>query len=155
MKVLWDVNSKCGVQSKRKCESHESCICAAGFSACGCQNGGRVEGEACRIKEKWTNNTQLACFSKLTCNEPSSISASCVPPVGGVVALHAHGQHPQAFLRVRHVHGTSHAPIFPFTAGVHPKAVGDIGAQVKAIVPDWKSVNCDLAAHAYQLVSCL
>ena len=31
------MNSQCGVQSKRKCESHESCICIAGFSACGCQ----------------------------------------------------------------------------------------------------------------------
>ena len=31
------VNFKCGVQSKRKCESHESCVCIAGFSACGCQ----------------------------------------------------------------------------------------------------------------------
>ena len=28
------MNSKCGVQSKRKCESHESCPCIAGFSAC-------------------------------------------------------------------------------------------------------------------------
>ena len=31
------VNSKCGVQSKRRCESHESCICIAGFPACWCQ----------------------------------------------------------------------------------------------------------------------
>ena len=35
-KVL-GVNSKCGVQSKRKCESHESCVCIAGFSVCRCQ----------------------------------------------------------------------------------------------------------------------
>ena len=28
---------KRGVQSTRKCESHESCVCIAGFSACGCQ----------------------------------------------------------------------------------------------------------------------
>ena len=28
---------KCGVQSKIKCENHESCVCIAGFSACGCQ----------------------------------------------------------------------------------------------------------------------
>ena len=26
-----------GVQSKRKHENHDSCICIAGFSACGCQ----------------------------------------------------------------------------------------------------------------------
>ena len=32
------MNSKCGVQSKRRCESHESCICTVGFPACGCQN---------------------------------------------------------------------------------------------------------------------
>ena len=31
------MNSKCGVQSKRRCESHESCVCIVGFSACGCQ----------------------------------------------------------------------------------------------------------------------
>ena len=31
------VNSTHWVQSKRKCESHESCVCIAGFSACGCQ----------------------------------------------------------------------------------------------------------------------
>ena len=31
------VNSKCGVESKRRCKSHESCICIFGFSVCGCQ----------------------------------------------------------------------------------------------------------------------
>ena len=31
------MNSKCGVQSKRRCESHESCVCIVGFPACGCQ----------------------------------------------------------------------------------------------------------------------
>ena len=31
------MNSKRGVQSKRKCESHEFCVCIGGFSACGCQ----------------------------------------------------------------------------------------------------------------------
>ena len=35
---LVGVNSKCGVQSKRRCESHESCVCIVGFPACGCQN---------------------------------------------------------------------------------------------------------------------
>ena len=34
---LVGVNSKCGVQSKRKHESHDSYVCIAGFSACGCQ----------------------------------------------------------------------------------------------------------------------
>ena len=27
------MNSKCGVQSNRRCESHEPCICIVGFSA--------------------------------------------------------------------------------------------------------------------------
>ena len=31
------VNSKHGVQSKRKHKSHDSCVCIAGFSACECQ----------------------------------------------------------------------------------------------------------------------
>ncbi len=31
------MNSKRGVQSKRTHESHDSCVCIAGFSACGCQ----------------------------------------------------------------------------------------------------------------------
>ena len=31
------MNSKCGVQSKRRCESRESCVCDVGFPACGCQ----------------------------------------------------------------------------------------------------------------------
>ena len=30
---LVGVNSKCGVQSKRKHESHDSCVCNAGFLA--------------------------------------------------------------------------------------------------------------------------
>ena len=30
------MNSKCGVQSKRKYESHDSCLCIAVFSAYGC-----------------------------------------------------------------------------------------------------------------------
>ena len=30
---LVGVNSKCGIQSKGKCESYESCVCIAGFSA--------------------------------------------------------------------------------------------------------------------------
>ena len=36
-KVFVAVNSKCGVQSNRKCESHESCVRIVGFSTCGCQ----------------------------------------------------------------------------------------------------------------------
>ena len=31
------MNSKCRVQSKRRCESHESYVCFVGLSACGCQ----------------------------------------------------------------------------------------------------------------------
>ena len=31
------MNSKCEVQSKTRCESHEPCVCIAGFPACGCQ----------------------------------------------------------------------------------------------------------------------
>ena len=42
------MNSKCGVQSKRKCESHESCVCIAGFSACGCQKKSVVYETECR-----------------------------------------------------------------------------------------------------------
>ena len=34
------MNSKCGVQNKRKCESHESCVCV---SACGCQKKSVVQ----------------------------------------------------------------------------------------------------------------
>ena len=45
---LVGVNSKCGVQSKRKCKSHESCICIAGFSACRCQKKSVVYKTECR-----------------------------------------------------------------------------------------------------------
>ena len=45
--VLW-VNSKCGVQSKRRCESHESCVCVVGFPACGCQKKSVVYETECR-----------------------------------------------------------------------------------------------------------
>ena len=31
------MNSKCGVQSKRRRGSHESCVCIVGFPACVCQ----------------------------------------------------------------------------------------------------------------------
>ena len=31
------MNSKCGVESKRRFGSHESCVCIVGFPACGCQ----------------------------------------------------------------------------------------------------------------------
>ena len=34
---LMGVNSKCGVQSQRRCESHESCVCIVRLLACGCQ----------------------------------------------------------------------------------------------------------------------
>ena len=42
------VNSKCGVQSKRRCESHESCICIVGFPAYGCQKKSVVYETECR-----------------------------------------------------------------------------------------------------------
>ena len=39
------MNSKCGVQSKKNCESRESCVCTAGFSGLsffgGMRGGGR------------------------------------------------------------------------------------------------------------------
>ena len=45
---LGGVNSKSGVQSKRKYESHESCVCIVGFSACGCQKKSVVYKTECR-----------------------------------------------------------------------------------------------------------
>ena len=42
------MNSKCGVQSKRKHESHDSCVCIAGFSACVCQKKSVVYETECR-----------------------------------------------------------------------------------------------------------
>ena len=42
------MNSKCGVQSKRRCESHEPCVCIAGFSACACQKKSVVYETECR-----------------------------------------------------------------------------------------------------------
>ena len=43
------MNFKCGVQSKRRCENHESCIiCIVGFSALGCQKKSVVYETECR-----------------------------------------------------------------------------------------------------------
>ena len=42
------VNSKHWVQSKRKCESHESCVCIVGFPACGFQKKSVVHETECR-----------------------------------------------------------------------------------------------------------
>ena len=42
------MNSKCGVQKKRRCESHESCVCIVGFPACGCQKKSVVYETECR-----------------------------------------------------------------------------------------------------------
>ena len=42
------MNSKCGVQSKRKCRIHESYVCIAGFSACGFQKKNVVYETECR-----------------------------------------------------------------------------------------------------------
>ena len=42
------MNSKCGVQSKRRCESRESCVCIVGFPACGFQKKSVVYETECR-----------------------------------------------------------------------------------------------------------
>ena len=42
------VFSKCGVQSKRKYESYESCVCIVRFSACVCQKKSVVYETECR-----------------------------------------------------------------------------------------------------------
>ena len=42
------MNSKCGVQSKRMCESHESCVCTVGFPACACERKSVVYETECR-----------------------------------------------------------------------------------------------------------
>ena len=41
-------DSKCGEQSKRRCGSHESCVCIVGFPACGCQKKSVVYEIECR-----------------------------------------------------------------------------------------------------------
>ena len=41
------MNSKCGIQSKRRCESHESCVCIVGFPACGCPKKSAVYETEC------------------------------------------------------------------------------------------------------------
>ena len=43
-----NLNMICGVQSKRRCESHESCVCIVGFPACGCQKKSVVYETECR-----------------------------------------------------------------------------------------------------------
>ena len=35
-------------QSKRRCESHDSCVCIVGFPACGCQKKNVVYETECR-----------------------------------------------------------------------------------------------------------
>ena len=42
------MNSKCGVQSNRKHETHDSCVCIAGFSAGGFQKKSVVYETECR-----------------------------------------------------------------------------------------------------------
>ena len=42
------MNSKCGVQIKRRRESHESCVCIVGFPACVCQKKSVVYETECR-----------------------------------------------------------------------------------------------------------
>ena len=46
-KVLWELIPH-AVQSKRKCESHDSCVCIAWFSACECQKKSVVYETECR-----------------------------------------------------------------------------------------------------------
>ena len=48
VKDLAGMNSKCGVQSKKKCDRHESCVCFAGFSACRCQKKSILYKTECR-----------------------------------------------------------------------------------------------------------
>ena len=48
MRQVSVVFSKCGVQSKRQCERHGSCVCVVGFSACVCQKKSVVY-ETCRV----------------------------------------------------------------------------------------------------------
>ena len=45
---LVGVNFTCGVQSKRRCESHETSVCIVGFSVCGCQKKSIVYEMECR-----------------------------------------------------------------------------------------------------------
>ena len=45
------MNSKCGVQSNRKCESHEFCVCIVGFSAFGYQKNSVEYEPECRLYE--------------------------------------------------------------------------------------------------------
>ena len=40
-----------GVQSKRRCENHESCVCIVEFPACRCQNKSVVYETECRRAE--------------------------------------------------------------------------------------------------------
>ena len=51
------MNSKCGVQNKRKCGSHESCVCIVGFPACGCQKKSVVYEKECRSVGHTSNVT--------------------------------------------------------------------------------------------------
>ena len=52
------MNSKCGVQSKKRYESHESCVCIVGFSACGCQKKSVVYETECRHVERDTKERE-------------------------------------------------------------------------------------------------
>ena len=45
---LVGVNSRCGVQSKRRRGSTEYCVCIVGFSACGCHKKSVVYETECR-----------------------------------------------------------------------------------------------------------
>ena len=60
------VHSKCGVQSKRRCESHESCFCIVGFPACGCQKKSVVYETECRHQHQHDKKPEGTVFVSQT-----------------------------------------------------------------------------------------
>ena len=56
------MNSKCRVQSKRKCESHESCVCIVEFPACGCQKKSVVYETECVCVGEWRGKGACVIF---------------------------------------------------------------------------------------------
>ena len=47
-KVLWEWIPNLGSKARESAKSHVSCVCIAGFSACGCQKKSVVYGMECR-----------------------------------------------------------------------------------------------------------
>ena len=66
---LVGVNSKCAVQSKRKCGSHESCVRSVGFPACGCQKKSVVYEIECRHAAVQRGNDDELMLTVLRCHE--------------------------------------------------------------------------------------